>query len=133
MVNTNWVLRILKYNAIPNVTSTNKKFYFNTDDKIITISEGSYELCAINKYLSCYSSHTTTLNNKDNNDDDDNDDDGSNHKEETLILQANENTIRSEIKCAYRINFTKPNNIGLLLSYSKSRIIQTNRTRLTNL
>ncbi|KYN39370.1 hypothetical protein ALC56_06239 [Trachymyrmex septentrionalis] len=39
------------YNAIPNVTSTNNKFYFDTNDKIITIPEGSYELSAINKYL----------------------------------------------------------------------------------
>ena len=35
--------------------------------------------------------------------------------------------MRSEIKCAYRINFTKPNNIGLLLGYSKSRVIQRNK------
>ncbi|KYN19119.1 hypothetical protein ALC57_08563 [Trachymyrmex cornetzi] len=39
------------YNAIPNVTSANNKFYFDTDDKIITIPEGSYELSAINRYL----------------------------------------------------------------------------------
>jgi len=39
------------YNAIPNVTSTNNKFYFDTNDKIITIPEGSYELSAVNKYL----------------------------------------------------------------------------------
>ncbi|KYN35075.1 hypothetical protein ALC56_10595 [Trachymyrmex septentrionalis] len=32
------------YNTIPNVISTNNKFYFDTDDKIITILEGSYEL-----------------------------------------------------------------------------------------
>ena len=39
------------YNAISNVTSTNNNFYFDTDDKVITIPEGSYELSAINKYL----------------------------------------------------------------------------------
>ena len=32
------------YNAIPNVISTNNNFYFDTDDKVITILEGSYEL-----------------------------------------------------------------------------------------
>ncbi|KYN40759.1 hypothetical protein ALC56_04837 [Trachymyrmex septentrionalis] len=78
------------YNAIPNVISTNNKFYFDTDDKIITIPEGSYEL-------------------------------------KILILRANENTMRSQIKCAYKINFTKPNNIGSLLGYSKSRVIQPNK------
>ena len=61
------------YNAIPNVISTNNKFYFDTDDKIITIPEGSYELSATNKYLRAAIRHIRrrTLNNKDNNDDDD--------------------------------------------------------------
>ena len=102
--------------------------------KIITIPEGSYELSAINKYLRAAILHTQqrTLNDKDNNDDeyildDDDDGDDSTHKEEILILRANENTMRSEIKCAYRINFTKSNNIGLLLGYSKSRVIQPNK------
>ena len=82
------------YNAIPNVTSTNNKFYFDADDKIITIPERSYELSAINKYLRAAIRHTRrTLNDKDNNDDEYIfDDDGvlikydSTHKEEILIL-----------------------------------------------
>ena len=49
-------------------------------------------------------------NDKDNNDDeyifDDDDGNDSTRTEEILILRANENTMRSEIKCAYRINFT---------------------------
>ncbi|KYN41683.1 hypothetical protein ALC56_03903 [Trachymyrmex septentrionalis] len=32
------------YNAIPYVTFTNNKFYFDTNNKIITIPEGSYEV-----------------------------------------------------------------------------------------
>ncbi|KYN41471.1 hypothetical protein ALC56_04112 [Trachymyrmex septentrionalis] len=35
------------YNAIPNVTSANNKFCFDTDDKIITIPEG---------YVGCWKS-----------------------------------------------------------------------------
>ena len=118
------------YNAIPNVTSTNNNFYFDTDDKVITIPEGSYELSAINKYLRVAIRHMQrrTPNDKDNDDDeyifDDDDGNDSTRTEEILILQANENTMRSEIKCAYRINFTKPNNIGSLLGYSNSRVIQ---------
>ena len=47
------------YNAIfGSVTSTNNKFYFDTDDKIITIPEGSYELSATNKYLRAAIRHT---------------------------------------------------------------------------
>ncbi|KAL6265670.1 hypothetical protein P5V15_002468 [Pogonomyrmex californicus] len=37
------------YNTIPNVDSTNNKFYY--DDKMIVIPESSYELSAIDKYL----------------------------------------------------------------------------------
>ncbi|KYN22268.1 hypothetical protein ALC57_05331 [Trachymyrmex cornetzi] len=120
------------YNAIPNVTSANNKFYFDTDDKIITIPEGSYELSAINRYLRAAIRHVRrqTLNDKGNSDDEyifDDDDNDNAHKEEILILRANENTMRSEIKCVYRINFTTPNNIGSLLGYSKSRVLQPNK------
>jgi len=40
------------------------------------------------------------------------------------VLRANYNTMKSEIKCAYRINFTKPDNIGLLLGFSSTRILR---------
>jgi len=37
--------------TIPNVILANNKFYLDDDDKEITISEGSYEIDAINVYL----------------------------------------------------------------------------------
>jgi len=39
------------YYMISNVNSLNNKFYFDKDDKEIVISEGSYELHDIDKYL----------------------------------------------------------------------------------
>src|SRR5580765_1268518 len=39
------------YNTIPNVNSSNNKFYFDVDDDVIAIPEGPYELRAINAYL----------------------------------------------------------------------------------
>jgi len=39
----------LKLITIPNVNSSNNKFYFDKDDKEIVISEGSYELHDINE------------------------------------------------------------------------------------
>ncbi|KAM0726194.1 hypothetical protein ACS0PU_008275 [Formica fusca] len=37
------------YHTTSNVNSWNNKFYFDNDDKEITIPEGSYELHAINE------------------------------------------------------------------------------------
>ena len=62
-------------------------------------------------------------NNNNNNTDDDNSEGG----EYPITLRANYNTMRSEIRCAYRINFGKPNNIGLLLGFSSKHILQPQR------
>lgn len=97
------------YHTIPNVNSSNNKFYFDNDDKEITIPEGSYELQAIDEYLRreiLQYSQNKELN------------------EDAIMLRANHNTLKSEIKCAYKINFTKPNSIGSLLGFSSNRILQ---------
>ena len=39
------------YNTIPNVDSTNNRFYFDDNDEEITILVGTYELRAITQYL----------------------------------------------------------------------------------
>jgi len=41
-----------------------------------------------------------------------------------IVIRANNNTMKSEIICVYRINFSKPNNIGSLLGFSSDRILQ---------
>jgi len=41
-----------------------------------------------------------------------------------IVFRATNNTIKSEIKCVYRINFNKPDNIGSLLGFSSDRILQ---------
>jgi len=38
-------------------------------------------------------------------------------------LRVNNNTMKSEIKCIYRINFSKPDNIGSMLGFSSDRIL----------
>ncbi|EFN64223.1 hypothetical protein EAG_04530 [Camponotus floridanus] len=45
-------------------------------------------------------------------------------EEYQIALRANHSTLKSEIKCAYRINFTKPDNVGSLLGFSSNRILQ---------
>lgn len=104
------------YHTISNVNSSNNKFYFGKDDVEITIPEGSYELQAIHEFL-IHAILRKRLQHAIHNDDKE-------HIGYPLVLRANYNTMRSEIKCAYRINFTKPNNIGSLLGFSNTRILQ---------
>lgn len=113
------------YYTIPNVNKSNNKFYYDKDDKEIIIPEGSYELRDINTYLKRAilqqsrsnniaknkTLHKDIVENEENN-------------ENPLMIQANNNTMKSEIKCAYLINFTKPNNIGSLLGFSSNRVLQ---------
>ncbi|KYN28527.1 hypothetical protein ALC57_02038 [Trachymyrmex cornetzi] len=49
---------------------------------------------------------------------------GKEDEEFPLVIRSNNNTIRSEIKCAYRINFTEPRNIGSLLGFSSNRVLE---------
>lgn len=131
------------YNTIPNIDSSNNKFYFDDNDETIIIPESSYELNAIGKYLKgaivrklrdkhnkslkvrAETTNVYTVNDGEYYiyDVDYGDEEG----DRSILLRANENTMRSEIKCVYRVNFTKPNYIGSLLGFSASRILQPNK------
>jgi len=89
----------------------------------ITISEESYELQAINEFLKHTipwerPQHTIHDNKKYGIVDDDVNEDF------PIALRANNNTMKSDIKCIYRINFNKPGNIGSLLGFSSDHILQ---------
>jgi len=108
------------YNTIPNVNASNNKFYFENDVEI-TIPEGSYELGAINEFLK----HAITRERLQHTVHDDKKRGITDHDEDfPIVLRANNNTMKSEIICVYRINFNKPNNIGSLLGFSSDRILQ---------
>ncbi|KYQ50665.1 hypothetical protein ALC60_10244 [Trachymyrmex zeteki] len=92
------------YHTLANVNSTNNKFYFD-DDEI-------YELRDIKRYLKREILRFHFVKRK-------MDEDG----EFPLVIRAN-NTMRSQIKCAHRINFTKPRNIGSLLEFSSNRVLE---------
>ncbi|KAL6252056.1 hypothetical protein P5V15_015036 [Pogonomyrmex californicus] len=117
------------YNTMPNVDSTNNKFYYDDDDKMIVISEASYELSAIDKYLNAAISKRRRIESKRTIDDDESDDviydenDEGERDTQPLIIRANENTMRSEIRCEHRVNFAKLNNIGSLLEFWSSRVL----------
>jgi len=115
------------YHTIPNVNESNHKFYFTKDDVEITIPEDSYEVRDINEFLKRAilrkrktTPHHDTLEtvdvmHGDNNNNNNNNIDDDNGGEYPITLRANYNTMRCEIRCAYRINFGKPNSIGSLL------------------
>jgi len=111
------------YNTISNVNASNNKFYFDENDVEITIPEGSYELHAINDFLKHAiprkRSHHAIHDDKKRGivNDDVNED-------FQIALRANNNIMKSEIKCIYRINFSKLNNIRSLLGFSSNRILQ---------
>jgi len=62
-------------------------------------------------------------NNNNNDPDDDNDEGG----EYPIMLRANYNTMRCEIRYAYKINFGKPNSIGSQLKFSSKHILRRRR------
>lgn len=94
------------FHVIPNVDYTNNTFYY--DNKKIIIPKGSYELMAINKYLQ----DNIIRQPKE-------------EPEDIIYLRANTNTLKSEIKCKYTIDFSQPNNVGNILGFSK-RILKEN-------
>jgi len=100
------------YYTIPNINSSNNKFYYDKSDKKVVIPEVSYELRDIEKYLKCVILHShpddaarKTTSRKEIED---------KENEYPLVICTN-NNMKSVIKCAYRVNFTKSNNIESLL------------------
>jgi len=97
------------YNDI-DVNDSKNKFYFDENDVEITIPKGSFELQAINEFLK----HAIPQKRPQHMVHDDKkhgivDDDV--NKDFSIVLRANNNTMKSEVKCVYRVNFSTPDNI----------------------
>lgn len=88
------------YNSIPNIDSSNNKFYYDTDDKVIEIPEGSYEIEDIDTYLKNQFLGTDVF----------------------ISIRSNNNTLKCEIKSNKRINFTPKNSIGSLLGFKNREL-----------
>lgn len=95
------LVEFLTFNSIPNIDSSNNKFYIG--DKVLTLPTGSYEIGDIDEYIQGQLVGTDIK----------------------LTLRANNNTLCAEINCNKPIDFTRPNTIGDLLSFT-SRILAAN-------
>lgn len=98
------------FNTIPNINSTNNKFYFDND--VIEIPVGSYELDAISKYLRREIIKRRPLN-----------ENVLNNEEYPIVLRANNNTMKSEILSAFTVDFNKPDNLGSVLGFTQDQTI----------
>lgn len=97
------LVELLTFNSIPNIDKRNNKFHVGAD--VVTIPTGSYEIEDIEDYL-------RKAKPKD---------------DIKLTIKPNNNTLRSEIRCNYPINFTPDNSIGRLLGFTP-RNLQPNIT-----
>lgn len=98
--NSQYVLGFINfesYNAIPNIDEKNCNFYF--DNSIIKIPTGAYGVRDISKYLR---KQVEQLN-----------------KQNMLIIKANKNTLKCEIKATKNIDFNRSDTFGDILGFKK--------------
>lgn len=105
------------FNSIPNITSENNCFYYDSD-KIIKIPEGSYEISDIAKFL-----RKKLLESSENTEKNKSTESSEKQQQESVkfTLVGNNCTQHSEIYCSYSIDFRKekPNNIGPVLGFNE--------------
>jgi hypothetical protein len=104
-------LDLMTYNSIPNVEeNVNNKLYFG-NDKSLSLPTGSYEISDINKYI-CKELKQ-------------------NHPSVTFELVANNNTLKSEIKCSEKLDFRQPASIGSLLGFTEKALLEENKWHIS--
>lgn len=95
------------YNSIPNIEAgVNNKFYYwklgdKTQEKVVSIPTGSYEISDIESYLQ---QRVTPS--------------GIERAEDYFSLKPNNNTLKCEVKSKHEIDFTRRNSLAELLGYS---------------
>lgn len=100
-------LDLMTYNSIPNVEEGINNILHVGNDIQISLPTGSYEISDIN---TCINKQIKEK-----------------HPSVTFELVANNNTLKSEIKCSETLDFSRPSNIGLLLGFSEKVILEANK------
>lgn len=100
-------LDLMTYNSIPNIEENVNNILYIGDDKIISLPTGSYEINDINENIKkIFEEKYPSL---------------------SFNLLANNNTLRCEIYCSEKIDFSKPSNIGSLLGFTEEKILEPNK------
>ena len=94
------LVELLTFNTIPNIDESNNRLHI-TGLNPLFIPIGSYEIDDIEQYvIQKLKAH-----------------------EITFSLKANNNTLKSEIKCSREIDFNQENSIGKLLGFNKRKLV----------
>uniref|UniRef100_A0ABD2VU33 Uncharacterized protein n=1 Tax=Trichogramma kaykai TaxID=54128 RepID=A0ABD2VU33_9HYME len=104
------LIELLTFNSIPNIEKGSDKFYLG-DGRSIRIPAGSYEIEDIESLLKDV---LLTVENVD------------------FSLKANNNTLRSTLKCGCSIDFRPKDSIGRLLGFT-SQVLEANREHISDL
>lgn len=106
-------LDLMTYNAIPNVEDNiNNAIYFSNLTKI-ALPTGAYEIDNMNVYIQ------KELVNR------------SNTHGVKFKLNANNNTLKSEIFCSEEIDFTKTDSLGPILGFTEPTVLEANKWHIS--
>lgn len=97
------LISLYTYNSIPNIDENNNLFHVGSE--IIELPKGSYEINDIAGYIDKKLKETVSK------------------PKPQVIINANTNTLQTEIKSTHTVHFDKERSIGSLLGFSKRKLI----------
>ena len=91
------LISLYTYYSIPNIDERNNKFYYGEKDNRIEIPTGTYNISDLEKYLNKILVK----------------------QDVGLVLSADNNLMKTHLKCSQRVDFTRDDSIGNLLGFEK--------------
>lgn len=105
------LLSFASYNSIPNVDSTNNKFYYGDSGQFFTIPEGTYEVSDIADYIRQEMQKVNA---------------GA-----TVVLEANSNTLETTLECNFVVDLRPDDSVGRLLGLPRTVLPAGTKTTST--